>query len=207
MGDNNDKWVYDVLSEARLAPYLADCGGDVAAAWHLHAWNIRISAAFFPVLQFVEVALRNKLNRELSARFGRANWWSVAPLNEHGERLVKHALEKVSAPFSSQSANDVVAKLTFGFWVSLISQTYDRTLWVPALHRAFPHYRGRRDVLHAELRQVLGLRNRVMHHEPIHRHDLAASHATIYRLFGYMSSDLAAAVRPTDEVPRVLRLR
>lgn len=205
--DDNADWINTALSKAGFAPYLAECDGDVAAAWRLYMWNIGISAAFYPLLHFVEISLRNALHRELGAQFGRADWWSVAPLNEHGRRLVKEAQEKVSAPRSPQNANDLITKLTFGFWVSLVSQAYDRALWVPALYRAFPHYRGRRDALHAELREVLRLRNRVMHHEPIHRCNLQADYEAIYRLLDYMSPDLAVVVRQVDRVPHVLRLR
>jgi hypothetical protein len=205
--DDNDDWIGKALSGARFASYLDECGGDAAAALRVYMWNIDLSAAFYPLLHFVEITLRNALHRELSARFGRADWWSVAPLTEHGQRLVKQAQEKVSAPRSPQHPDELVTNLTFGFWVSLVSQTYDRALWVPALHRAFPHYRGRRDALHAELKEVLWLRNRVMHHEPIHRRDLKADHAMIYRLLEHMSSSLAAAVRLVDQVPHVLELR
>jgi hypothetical protein len=205
--DNNADWISKAFSEPRFAPYLANCDSDVAAALRLYMWNIGISTAFYPLLHLVEITLRNSLHRELGARFGRADWWSVAPLNEHGQRLVKQAQEKVSAPRSRQNADDLVTELTFGFWVGLVSKTYDRALWVPALHQAFPHYRGRRDALHAELRQVLWLRNRVMHYEPVHLRDLKADHATIYRLFSYMSPDVAAAARRIDQVPHVLRLR
>jgi hypothetical protein len=195
------------LSEARFASYLAECGDDVAAAWRLYMWNVGISSAFYPSLHFIEITLRNSLHRELGVQFGRSDWWAAAPLNEHGQRLVKQAQEKVSASRSPGNADDLVTELTFGFWVSLVSRTYDRPLWVPALHRAFPHYHGRRDALHAELRKVLQLRNRVMHHEPIYRRNLQADHATIYRLLDDMSSNLTAAVRQIDRVPRVLRLR
>jgi len=33
----------------------------------------------------------------------------------------------------------VVAELSFGFWIGLVGKQYDHTLWVPHLHRAFPH--------------------------------------------------------------------
>lgn len=205
--DDNADWITKALSEARFASYVAECGGDKDAAWRLYVWNIGISVAFYPLLHFAEIAVRNAMHQELSARFGRADWWSLALLNEHGQQLVKQAQEKVSARRSPQSADDLVTKLTFGFWVSLVSQTYDRALWVPTLHRAFPNYRGRRDALHAELKDVLWLRNCVMHHEPIYRRDLKADHDTIYRLFDHMSTNLAAAARKIDLVPYVLRLR
>ena len=201
----DEEWIGRALSEARFAPYLAECGGDAVAAWRLYILNIRISMAFYPLLHFAEIALRNALHRELGAQFGRADWWTVAPLDEHGQRLVKQAQEKVSAHYSHHNANDLMTKLSLGFWVSLTSRTYDRALWVPALHRAFPNYRGRRDALHAELREVLTLRNCVMHHEPVLRRDLKAKHDTIYRLFDHMSPDLAAAMRQIDQVPSVLR--
>ena len=202
-----DDWIGVALSEARFGPYLVECGDDMTAAWRLYIWNIQVSGAFYPLLQFVEITLRNALHRELKSRFGRTDWWSAAPLDAHGQRLVKEALDKVPASRSPQNVDDVVAKLSLGFWVSLVSRSYDRTLWVPALHRAFPRYHGRRDHLHAELNEVLRLRNRVMHHEPIHQRDLEVDRARIYHLIDHMSSDVAAEVRRVDVVPQVLRLR
>ena len=205
--DDENGWIVNALSAARFAPYLTECGGDSSAALRLYLWNIDVSTAFYPLLHFTEVTLRNALHRELVAQFGRADWWACAPLTDNGRRMVKKAEGAIFAPDSPRNPDDLVAKLTFGFWVSLLGRAYDRTLWVPALHRAFPHYRGRRDGLHAELGKAVWLRNRVMHYEPIHRRDLSADHAMIYRLFDYMSTGLAAAVRPIDRVPRVLRLR
>lgn len=95
-------------------------------------WTVRVCGAFYPLLHFAEITLRNALHSELAAQFGREDWWAVAPLTGHGQNLVKKAQEKVSVRKSAQNANKVVAKLTLGFWVSLVSETYDRDLWVPA---------------------------------------------------------------------------
>ena len=206
--DGNADWIGRALSQARFAPYLAECGGDVAAAWCRYIWDIQLSMAFYPLLHFAEVALRNALHRELTAQFGRPDWWSVARLNQHEQLKIKRAEEKTSAHGRPGcKADDLVASLTFGFWVQLVSRAYDRVLWVPALHRAFPNYHGRRDALHADLMEVLKLRNRVMHHEPIHRRDLRAVHELIYRILDRLSPGLAVAVRPVDQVPRLLRPR
>ncbi|MFE0021476.1 hypothetical protein [Amycolatopsis sp. NPDC059021] len=205
--NDNDGWIVKALSEARFASYLVECGGDYAAAGRLYLWNIHASMAFYPLLHFAEITLRNALHQRLFARFGRADWWAVAPLNEHGRRLVRQAQEKVTTPRSPQDSDATVAELTLGFWVSLMSRAYDRALWVPALHRAFPNYQGRRSTLYADLQQVLRLRNRVMHYEPIHRRDLIDDHTTIYRLFDCMSCDLPDVVRSVDQVPEVLRQR
>src|ERR1700721_1161807 len=101
------------------------------------------------------------------------------------------------------SADDVVAGLSFGFWVSLLSRTYDRYLWVPALHKAFPHYSGSRRELFDNFDAMRRLRNRVMHHEPIHHRHLEADHAKIYRLVGYITPDAVVWLQRFDRVPAV----
>ena len=51
------------------------------------------------------------------------------------------------------------------------------------------------------------LRNRIMHHEPIHHRDLRADHRKVYRILGYLSPELAAVATGLDRVPDVLRRR
>lgn len=205
--DDSHAWIPKALSDARFGKYLEACGGDVAAAFRLYVWTVRVCGAFYPLLHFAEITLRNALHSELAAQFGREDWWAVAPLTGHGQNLVKKAQEKVSVRTSPQNANKVVAKLTLGFWVSLVSETYDRDLWVPALHRAFPHYGQRRDDLYTELKNLRDLRNLVMHYAPLNERDLRADHAALYRLYDYLSSGLSQAMREIDQVPNVLWLR
>lgn len=103
--------------------------------------------------------------------------------------------------------DSVVAELSFGFWVSLLSRRYDRYFWVPALHKAFPGYHGDRESLRDNLQAMLRLRNRIMHHEPIHHRHLEADHAKIYRLLGYIEPEAATWLRKFDRVPDVLAMR
>lgn len=74
------------------------------------------------------------------------------------------------------------------------------------LYRAFPHYRGPRKPLHLDLR-MLGLRNRIGHHEPIHHRHLAADRETVHRLLGYLSSDMQRWGRDRDRFPELLGCR
>jgi hypothetical protein len=88
--------------------------------------------------------------------------------------------------------DDVVAGLSFGFWVSLLSQSNDVTLWRSALHRAFrPGYRGPRGVLHGHFEHMRRFRNRIMHHEPIRHRSLESDRNRIYELVGYLSPAMA----------------
>ncbi|MEU9024397.1 hypothetical protein [Actinomadura sp. NPDC048394] len=201
-------WTHAAFSPARLAPYLAAAQGDRSAAMRLYCWNIEVSAAFYGPLQCLEVTLRNAAHAELCRRFRRSDWWTPARLTEEGRRSIARAEEKLERHgILRPSADAVVAELTFGFWVSLLSRSADRYFWVPALHRAFPGYSGPRRELHAEMYEVLKFRNRVMHHEPIHRRALEKDHERVFRLLGYLSPECAAHAARLDRVPEVLARR
>lgn len=176
----------------------------------MYWWNVEISAAFYTPLHCLELALRNAMHERLRTRFDRVDWWAVAPLSDNGRRTVSSAVEKVIGRRGRRhTADDIVAELSFGFWVSLVSRgaAYDRTLWVPALHRAFPFYKGKRQPLHDNLLAMVLLRNRIMHHEPVHHRDLRADHAKTYRLLGYISPRMVKELDALDRVGEVLRLR
>ncbi|WP_262061469.1 hypothetical protein [Streptomyces sp. STR69] len=202
------EWIVRDLSLPRLKRYIRAAHGDAQAAERLYWWNAEVSATLLGPLHCLELALRNALHNALVRHHGRPDWWVVAPLNAGGRRLVDDAERSFGRHSRSRptTPDDVVAKLSFGFWVSLISHSsgYDRTFWVPVLHSAFPHYRGRRDDLHRDLTSLVLLRNRVTHHEPVHHRHLAADHDTIYRVLGYVSPELAKQALAMDRFPAVL---
>ncbi|MGC4809254.1 hypothetical protein ACLQ29_01820 [Micromonospora sp. DT228] len=212
--DDLADWIRRTFSEPRLNPYLTESGQDAGKAVELYWWNIDVSAAFYGPLHCLEVALRNALHEQLRRRFGRSDWWASAsvPLTDHGVRLVTEATLKCRRRgLTPPSADDVVAELSFGFWVSLLSNrrgsSYDRLLWVPTLHLAFPHHSGRRDDLHEAFETMRLLRNRIMHYEPIHHRDLAADHRKLYFLLSRMDPVLAKEIRGLDRVGTVLARR
>jgi hypothetical protein len=200
-------WIRDALSMPRFAPYLAKSSGDLRAAVQLYWWNVGVSAAFYTPLHCLEMALRNAVHQQLAVSFGRPDWWDVAPLNKSGLRTVADTRSKLATRACMRTADDMVAELSFGFWVSFVSNTYHRSLWVPCLHKAFPVYRGRRGPLHRDLHSMLLFRNRIMHHEPIHHRHLEEDHRTILRLLGYLSPPMAQQLKPYDQVEAVLRQR
>jgi hypothetical protein len=203
-------WFSQAFSVPRLAPYLRAANGDVAVAERLYWWNVEISGAFYGSLHCLEVTLRNALHGQLRTKYGRADWWVSVPLNSNGLRVVEEARQKCGRrQTGTTSADDIVAQLSFSFWVSLLSagNSYDRILWVPALHRAFPYYSGRRRNLHDNLVTMVLFRNRIMHHEPVHHRDLAADHRKLYRLLGYLSPDSAKQAQTLDRAPAVLARR
>jgi hypothetical protein len=197
-------WMLRDLSLPRLRRYIRAAHGDARTAERLYWWNVEVSAALLGSLHCLELALRNALHSALVRHHGRSDWWTVAPLNERGRRIVEDARRSCGRRLRLTTPDDMVAEMTFGFWTSLLSSGYDRDFWVPVLHTAFPYYRGRRDRLYGDLTSLVLLRNRVMHHEPVHHRHLAADHDTIYRVLGYLSLELAKEARAMDRFSTVL---
>ncbi|MFF7471139.1 hypothetical protein [Streptomyces sp. NPDC008092] len=198
------EWMVRDLSLPRLRQYIRAAHGDARAAERLYWWNVEVSAALLGPLHCLELALRNALHNALVGHHGRRDWWAVAPLNERGRRLVDDACRSCERRLSRTTPDDMVAELSFGFWVSLLSHGYDRHFWVPVIHSAFPHYRGRRNRLYHDLTSLVLLRNRVMHHEPVHHRHLAADHDTVYRVLGYLSPELVKEAQTMDRFQAVL---
>lgn len=202
------EWMIKAFSAPRLRSYLAAAQDNVVIAERLYWWNIEVSGAFYGPLHCLELVLRNALDARLRSHLGQETWWDVAQLAPTGRRMVTEAADTCRRRGSGRvTADDVVAQLSFGFWTSLLTTRYDRSLWVPTLNRAFPYYRGRRGDLHDSLEAMRLLRNRIMHHEPIHHRDLAADHRKIYRLIGFVDPVAAMEATAFDRVPMVLSCR
>lgn len=205
-------WLHRALSPARFRSYVTAAGGDVETARRLYWWNVEVSAAFYGPLHCLEVALRNALHERLRQAHGLNAWWEAAPLTHDGRHKVALARDNARKNLRREAPrslvpDDVVAELTFGFWVGLLSRRNDRSFWVPVLHQAFSGYSGRRDALHKDFLSVVLFRNRVMHYEPIHHRDLYEDHLTVYRLLEYIGPELAREACVLDRVPAVLSRR
>lgn len=212
------------VSADRLTKYLEHTGDDQTKALQTYTWNTIISAAFYGSLQGLEVALRNAMHRELSRRFG-AEWFdnSEAGLNAGAQTRIAKAREdlKQRGRTVEASNSDIVAALSFGFWVSLLRKggdlgtgrkaDYDKTLWLPALRMAFlPAAAGgklQRRQAHETLYRLNDFRNRIAHHEPIFQRDLARDHTRILEMAGWISPVTAAWIDHHSRVPELLARR
>jgi hypothetical protein len=212
------KGVFDhvrrAVSADRMAPYLAEASGEPELALRLYEWDSAVAAGFHRLLEQLEIALRNAVHREMAVLAGQVTWWdsstivlidpALAMLREANARVARRGAGAVRP-------GDIVAALSFGFWVSLFgsgrSANYEMTLWRPGLRHALPAYAGTRAELHLRLESLRLFRNRVAHHEPIFRRHLAADHASVSGLLAGISPEFAAWVAAFDEVPAVLARR
>ncbi|GAA3242961.1 hypothetical protein [Nonomuraea helvata] len=176
MQEAEAKRLRDLLSPARLAEYETPCSGDSVAALRLHCWNTEISEAFFGPLQYLEISIRAAMTRELSAMFGRPDWWShpQAVLTYGACQRIGEATQQIQRTGLPADPQLISEELSFGFYVALLGRgkNYDQRLWRPGLYRAFPGYRGPRRDLHRKVDYLRVFRNKIAHHGPIHHRHL-----------------------------------
>jgi Abi-like protein len=170
------------FSLARFGTYRAIARND-DHAWELYRWNLALVAALTPLHADLEVVVRNAIDTQLAMHFNRADWWASNDLVLDDDTT--RALSKVVAKHQRNvvagkvGPGRVIADLTLGTWVSLLSKggrsslgravDYETHLWRPALRHGFSNglRNPTRDDVHRRLALYRDLRNRCAHHEPI----------------------------------------
>ena len=159
--------ILDLAGSARFAPYLRETHGDVEHARELYLWAADLAGALFSTIAFVEVGLRNSMDRKLRA-------WNDQQGVDYGEDwalrkgaapllydLVTHKSLASAQNFASEQSrlrpkthprrlatvthDDVVSHFMFGTWVYLIKPRVwnqpqqCQQLWQECLSHAFPY--------------------------------------------------------------------
>lgn len=187
----------DSLSHARFARYLTSAGGDEASAIALYEWNTRMAQSLYVYLQCWEIVFRNKLDTFLRWKFGPA--WpyddhrAVRILTRDEQRRLSETKQRQSQQRKQAivSTDAIVADLSAGFWVALLSSAYKVPYsWQYNLGRVFPHDPALdRTNAHTLSSKILKLRNRIAHHEPIYELPLSQTYTELQRLVSAMCVD------------------
>ncbi len=201
----------NAFSRERMQRYLDAADGDRALAVRHYARNAQLGAAFHGPLQALEVAVRNTMHARLAARYGSQWYTDPAPgLDSHAHDAIDGVLKRgIGAPTPGQ----FVASMSLGFWVRLVGRggyiergrkaDYERTLWRPALYKAFP---GRpRRAVQQRLDRLRQLRNRIAHHEPIFERDLGKDYESLLEAVGWISPDVRTWIEAHSLLPDALQ--
>lgn len=153
------------ITRERLTRYLGATGQNLSKALELYEYNVQLSEVLYGLLHGLEVTVRNAEHHALTASYGTPTWYDAAPLSPHWQEQLDKAKAK---PGVNKKPGKVVAELTFGFWVELLSKPNHNVLWMGRkLSAAFPNTTLKRDAIHQRLKTVQLLRNRISHHEPV----------------------------------------
>lgn len=160
------------FSPARLGRYRSARAGNTTKATLDYSSNILLAEAMVPMFNVLEIALRNSIHVRLSKLYGRTDWWESwvgDPNFKWQNKEIDSAKAKLIRRHEPQTADKVLAELTFGFWSSLFNAQFQTTLW-KSLRLAFAHCpksQRQRHTVSGALNQIRDLRNRVFHHEPL----------------------------------------
>lgn len=202
------------LSPARLAPYMNIAGQNRRFAMQLYLWNSRLSKAFLFPLNVAEVTVRNAIHQAFTHQFGTPDWVFNPPFQRTPQSVRSHqtaharllAGRQIGAP--PVTADDLIAALNFDFWSNLFRWEYDPLWTQPGLLRAtFPNLPAgatRVDVQN-RVQRVNTFRNRIAHHEPIHRARHRDYHNAILELIGLVDTDARDWVETCSTVIAVVR--
>jgi hypothetical protein len=185
-----------VLSRPRLDKYRMSATDTPRVVMGRYLWNLALCKALYPGLQFLEVAFRNRLHEALKTHFGAPAWFELPWLSPREAQKVADAKAELRKRQSPLEPDRIVAELSFGFWTSLLSGTYDQVIWNQrtVVRQSLPHMpnhlRTRRRISE-RMHQLRLLRNRVFHYEPIwHWRNLSQQYADLRQTLQWLEPEL-----------------
>lgn len=179
------------LSIPRLSKYTSATNGNINAALDLYRWNTKLSQAIYTYVQAWEVCFRNKMHLFLSWKYNPT--WPydkrfVRNLNSSDQKKVRETIDRQENDRKTSPVGTpaIVADLSAGFWVSQLS--YDVAYsWRYNINRIFPHDNTVTSAsARADCAEILGIRNRIAHHEPIFHLPLDVRHDEIRNIVSAM---------------------
>lgn len=200
----------EIISPLRMGTYLQSSGHNPDRALALYLWNAKMGEAFHLPIQSFEVGLRNRVSDGISSVFG-AEWWQEQDFfNEAGERRrhdIDVVLKRLKSKNISPDTGQLVAGLSFGFWIAMLHGRHNIKIWSSELRTAFPHIPENitRKILHSRATQVADFRNRISHHEPIFKRNLAADYGMCMEAMKWLCPTKAAWIKPHCRVSAMIR--
>lgn len=171
--------ILEELASPRLKTYLTPLGyeqtKDSTKAYFLLN---DISQHFYVPLQLIEIALRNKIHQHISQKLRRQNWYDTLPVTIKSQAMVVEAKRLAREEITTRPVNhdDIVSRLTFGFWAYMLDKPYrntadpNRLVWTDRDFLTVFSGKPRGitiSLVMQRLQNLNDLRNRVFHHEPI----------------------------------------
>ncbi len=219
------------LSNERLHEYRRRQSDTALQRLGYYAWNIALCESLYPALHLCEVTLRNSLFEVLRREYPvvprgtRVTCWlddgTRVLTPEHADRVAagkRKLLERLRGSRVPFTPGRLVAELSFGFWTYLFDSEYGYVspktpgLWPRLLEDVFPNLPDpqavprRRAEFASRFAEILRLRNRAFHHEPLWREpDLDRKHAMVVETIEWMNPSAARALKEFDRFNWVWR--
>lgn len=204
--------LFITISKQRLKKYLLAAGFNKQKTIDLYRWNSLVSECLYFPLQCVEISLRNAINTTLCDLFTK-EWHQCSSfqgiLDHDRIQDIEYVIKRLTNRKKDIDNDQVVADLSFGFWTCLLESRYYEPIWRTHLRTAFPHLPNGRSLksTHRRGKEILELRNRVAHHEPLLHRDLLKEHSNLIEFVSWLCPHTSDWIRTHSELPRVIRMR
>ncbi|MCQ8872246.1 Abi family protein [Mesorhizobium sp. LMG17149] len=192
------------LSASRFGTYLSASASDEKSAIQLYQWNAKISQSLYIYLQAWEICLRNKMNDFFIWKY-KEGWpydqqKIVRNLKGDDRRRLTETIQRQERDKGVRpvSTSAIVADLTAGFWVSQLSGNYNHHSWRYNLVKVFAHEtKLDQATAWAICNELLTLRNRIAHHEPVFQLPLNDRRDSLARIVSAMCPATSAFAEAT----------
>lgn len=168
----------DWLTAGRYGKYVSAAGGDHQRALALYEWNAQLYDN--GLLQDKNATPRNSIKQ--ARKFAKYN-------ETNGVHRGK-----------------VIAEFMFGFWTYLTDSLHEKTLWVPALHKAYATGADR-SKLHLALTDLRDVRNRLAHNESVYDRQPENLRRSIVYVTRHLSEPLREHIEAHSTVSEILTRR
>ena len=197
------------FSAERLFIYLELAENSEITAQRLYLWNSKVSSSLWEIIGYLEVSLRNAVDRQLTER-SRMNDWlddsSIIKSNDSLRTLISQARLQATVYGRPPSHHQTLEQLPLGFLQALLSKKF-LYLW-PSLAAGFlGASRGSHSEISERVKSLRRLRNRIGHHNHLLDLDIEFEHANLMRIAELVDPRLQRMFEIESRVMTLLALR
>lgn len=182
-------------SRARLEAYRIRPTDGIGEILINYYWNIALCEALYPVLQTIEVVLRNHLWKAISNYTHNSKWLITGNILHPIEQgILRETQSRIVHTHRHEEADDLISELSFGFWTNLLNVRYEQVFWPKLLSTVFPtlpRKKRTRYYVDKHFRSIRNLRNRVFHHQRIiHWPNLEERHKQLLESISWLDQNI-----------------
>ena len=168
--------------------------------------NIKFSRDFYIPLSIVEVSFRNSLNQFYTEKIGE-NWLEQnSILQPNAQKSISNSKNILKQQKKIISQDNLIAELSFGFWVKLLTKVYSRYLRYNDLKQIFPNLPSKKDksinrhFIFTKLNNIRLFRNKVFHHDKIiSKVEYQNMMDEIYEVLGYFDDKIVKITKELND--------
>jgi len=160
-----------------------------------------------------EVAIRNAIHNTIARRFS-ARWFdnvafTAKLVEKYRDEVLRIAAAQKAIRRGAFTEDHVIAELTFGFWVHLLTARYDQLLWQGGVFRSFPHNPTQldREGVYRRVNQLRNFSNKVAHHFAIFDQRPVSEFKNLMDLVDMICPETAWLIRQLANPARVISAR